>query len=183
MPSSKRRRRDEEDEIPLSAVPRDDEDDEEEDDDEQEVDAEEGIRHARSAARARPRQEYDDEPDAGSDQMIPDRVMLLKLPPPWSHLRVWAWLDYPEEIAKLFSPKDADETDTDAGERIMEGMRSVITRHDGWRDRDGALPQPSSRKFWSRVSTPLARAITNSFFALMRSNPTPAASRKRKPRS
>jgi hypothetical protein len=62
-------------------------------------------------------------------------------------------------------------------------MRTVITKHDGWEDADGVLPQPKSRKFWSRVSTPLARAITNSFFALMRSNPTPQASRKRKARS
>jgi hypothetical protein len=178
MPPRQRRRRDEDD-ISLSVLPPDEDEDDEEDDEEQEVDAEEGIRHARGA---RPVARYAGEEDAGSDQVIPDRVLPLKLPPPWSHLRIWAWLDYPEETARLFSPKAPDESDEEAGERIMEGMRIVITRHDGWRDRDGVLPQPSSRKFWSRVSTPLARAITNGFFALMRANPTQAASRKRKPR-
>jgi hypothetical protein len=176
MPVSKRRRRDEDD-IPLSVLPPDEDEDDEEDDEEQEVDAEEGIRHARGA---RPVAKYADEEDAGSDQVIPDRVLPLKLPPPWSHLRIWAWLDYPEEIAKLFGPKAPDETDEEAGERIMEGMRAVITRHDGWVMRGAKLPQPSSRKFWSMVSTPLARAITTSFFSLMRSNPTPAGSRKQK---
>jgi hypothetical protein len=98
---------------------------------------------------------YGDEEDAGSDQIIPDRVLPLKLPPPWSHLRIWAWLDYPEEVAKLFSPKDADETDEDAGERIMEGMRTVITRHDGWatataccRSRAAGSSGRGSRRRW-----------------------------------
>ena len=149
-----------------------------------EIDPDEGMRHARQTNRTRaPRQYADDGEDADSDQVIPDRVVRLTLPKPWAHLRIWAWLDYPEEVARLFSPKRADETDEEAGERVMEGMRTVITRHDSWRDREGLLPQPTSRAFWARISTPLARAITDSFFSAMRRNPTPPASRSRKPRS
>lgn len=149
-------------------------------DDDQEVDVAEGVRHVQAVRTRAPRQFADDGEDADSDQVIPDRVVRLVLPKPWAHLRIWAWLDYPEDVARLFRPKGPDETDEDAGERMMEGFRTVITRHDSWRDRDGLLPQPTSKRFWERVSTPLGRAITEAFFSAMRRNPTERASRKGK---
>lgn len=178
-PTHRKRRRDDDEDAPLSITAPDVEDDDEDDEDGPEVDVDEGVRHARDY-RGRRSAEDDDDEDAGDDQTIPDRVVRLPLPKPWNQLRIWAWLDYPEEVAVLFGPKRADETDDDAGERIMDGLRTVITRHDGWRDRDGKLPQPSSRTFWRRVSTPLSRAIMEAFFAMIRRNPTPRASQKRK---
>ncbi len=178
------RRRAADDDMPIGVVAADESDEEDEEEDAQYLDDDEGLAHARLSLRPRPvRTRDDDEEDAATDQVIPDRVVRLQLPAPWRHLRIWAWLDYPEEVAKLFGPKAADESEDEAGERIMEGMRAVITRHDGWRDRDGLLPQPGNRKFWARLSTPLARAVTSAFFSVMRRNPTQQASRKRKPRS
>jgi hypothetical protein len=183
---SRRTRRpdDDEDEVGLAVLPPDDpEDGDDEEDDEPEVDVAEGVRHARSYARARSAPSVDD--DGGDDQTIPDRVVLLRLPKPWERLKLWVWLDYPEDVATLLKPRDTDagETVEDAGERMMEFFRTTVVKHGGWRDRDGLLPQPRSRAFWARISTPLSRAIFQEFMAVIRRNPTPAASKKPKRRT
>ncbi len=175
----RRRRQDDDDEgdAELSVVPPRYDDGDEGDGPEYSV--EEGERHARSYRGRRPADDVDERDEEDDDQIIPDRVVRLPLPKPWNKLRIYAWLDYPEETAVLFGPKRDDETADDAGERIIEGLRQVITRHDGWRDRDGKMPQPSTRAFWRRISTPLSRAIMEAFFAAIRRNPTPAASPKK----
>lgn len=173
-----RRRRADDDDTDLPPDPRDDDEDAERPD----YDIDEGVRHARQRARLQPVDDADDD-EADDDQTIPDRVVKLPLPKPWNRLRIYAWLDFPEEVAVLFGPKRDDETADDAGERIIDGLRQCITRHDGWRDRDGKLPQPDSRAFWRRISTPLSKAIMEAFFAAIRRNPTAGASTSKRPRS
>lgn len=173
----RRRRRPDDDDAPLAVVPPDVDDlDDDDEDDGPEVDADEGMRHARRYSRAV--NDLDGDEESG-DQLIPDRVVKLALPKPWTHLKLWVWLDYPEEVARLFGPKQDDESDDEAGERIIEGLRSVVVKHGGWSDRQGRLPQPSTRAFWNRVSTPLSKAIISKLFEAIRRNPTPAASEKR----
>lgn len=177
IPARKRRPIDDDDE-PLSVEAPDVEDEEDEEEEGGDIDVEEGVRHAQRYSRMSPSRAVDDDQD--DDQTIPDRVIRLTLPKPWSHLKLWVWLDYPEEVARLFGPKQAEESDDEAGERIIEGLRAVVVKHGGWRDRHGRLPQPGSREFWTRVSTPLSKAIISKLFEMIRRNPTPAASTKPK---
>lgn len=183
MAAPKRRRPDDDDEddedlrvIPLND---DDDDDEQEDDEEEEEETEEAAQYVVRRPAGRASESVDD------DQTVPDRIVKLSLPPPWKALRIYAWLDYPEDIAAHFGPKRDDETNEDAGERIIEGMRKVIVKHDGWKNSQGHVyPQPNRRAFWTEISTPLARAITNAFFAAMRRNPTqPGSPKKTRKRS
>lgn len=167
-----RHRRNDDDEAPLSMVPPDP------DEDSDEGDGDEGLRHARRYAQYAD----GDDDEEGADQIIPDRVVRLQLGKPWAHLKIYAWLDYPEEVAQLFGPKADEETPDEAGERVIRGLRTVIVKHAGWRDRAGKLPQPASRAFWERISTPLSKEIIAKLFEAIKRNPTPPASKNRKPR-
>lgn len=179
MALSKRRRPADDEDEDVTLFPVVDDEDEEDEDDDQEDDEDEAAAEAPQYVVRRPVKTREGA-DADDDQIVPDRIVRLALPAPWKNLRIYAWLDYPEDIAAHFGPKRDDETNDDAGERIIEGMRKVIVKHDGWRDSRGhAYPQPSKRAFWTEISTPLARAITNAFFAAMRRNPTQGGSPKK----
>lgn len=177
MPNPKRRRPDDDEELRVIPITDDDDEDDDDDDDDESEDDEGGDEAAQYVVR---RSNSRDDGGSDDDQIVPDRIVKLILPAPWKNLRIYAWLDYPEDIAAHFGPKRDDETQEDAGERIIEGMRKVIVKHDGWKNSRGQVyPQPNKRAFWTEISTPLARAITNAFFAAMRRNPTQQGSPKK----
>lgn len=167
---ARRRKEDDEDIVVPTLVDDDDDDDGEiDDDDTPEVHY---IQRRPSAG------ERDDETD---DQQIPDRVLRIPLPQPWTHLRIYGWFDYPKDIADRMVAAEG-ETGEEAGQRVMDVLRDVIVQHDGWkdpRDRKTVLPQPSSRKFWDRIPNPLAAAIVRSYFSLVKRNPTPQVSKRK----
>ena len=112
-------------------------------------------------------------PIAGPDvrgKRIMNRTPWLDLPDPFDNLRIRVWLDYPRDVAELWTTQEG-ETAEEASERMLEACRSTFLEHDGWEDgREGEtnpetgkaygpLPQPTEAEFWARIPTPLAKAL------------------------
>jgi hypothetical protein len=120
---------------------------------------------------------------------IVNRVPWLDLPAPFDNLRIRAWLDYPQEVAELWTAPEtkpdgtAGETREEQNTRILEACKNVFLEHDGWEDEDGLLPGPETDEFWQRISTQLGKAIVTRFFEELTGNPTFRASRRTKPAS
>lgn len=111
---------------------------------------------------------------------IANRTPWLDLPEPFDNLKIRVWLDYPQDVAFLWTPVE-NETKDAATKRVMEACKSVFLAHDGWEDEDGEImPQPDTDEFWQRISTPLGAALVTRFFSEINGNPTSGASRKRK---
>jgi hypothetical protein len=117
---------------------------------------------------------------------IANRTPWLSLPAPFDNLEIQAWLDYPKDVADLWTPKDG-ETVQERSKRVMSACQSVFLAHRGadggpWEDEDGVLPGPEIEEFWNRISTPLGSAIVTAFFAEISGNPTSRVSRRHKKR-
>src|SRR4051794_2533736 len=107
-----RRRNSDDDDLPVPINGNDDDDDDETVElDEPEV---RYVRPRRVSAAERG--------DDNDEQVIPDRVLRIPLPPPWAHLRIYGWFDYPKEVADRMSPVEG-ETAEEASERVMEVLR------------------------------------------------------------
>ena len=101
---------------------------------------------------------------------IMNRTPWLDLPDPFDNLRIRVWLDYPRDVAELWTSQEG-ETAEEASERMLDACRSTFLEHDGWEDgredemnpetgeEYGALPQPTTTEFWARIPTPLAKAL------------------------
>lgn len=135
--------------------------------------------------------------------MIADRTPWLDLPAPWDNLEIRAWLDYPKDVADLWT-KPENESPEDANDRVMMACQQIFLDHraaclpgvdanghehasdpqlcrqihEPWQDAQGALPPPQDRDFWERISTPLGAAIVTRFFEEMQGNPTHRSSRR-----
>jgi hypothetical protein len=110
---------------------------------------------------------------------IANRTPWLDLPEPFDNLQIRAWLDYPQEIAELWTAPD-NETKEAASARILEACKNVFLEHDGWEDEDGLLPGPDTDEFWQRISTPLGRAVVERFFAELQGNESRASRRTKR---
>lgn len=123
--------------------------------------------------------------------MISNRTPWIELPDPFDNLSVRVWLDYPHEIAMLWTtpaPK-ADgapsETPEEGAIRVREACKAVFLDHRGvdggpWEDEDGTLPSPDTDEFWERVPNALVRAMIACFFEEMNESPLSRRSRKKK---
>lgn len=128
--------------------------------------------------------------DAGAGDVrgkrIANRTPWLDLPEPFDNLQIRAWLDYPQEIAEMWTapgPKldgTPGETPEEASVRILEACKNVFLEHDGWEDDDGPLPGPDTDEFWQRISTPLGRAVVERFFEELQSFQSRASRRAKR---
>lgn len=119
---------------------------------------------------------------------IANRTVWLDLAEPFDNLQIKAWLDYPREVAVLWTPIDG-ETTAERGRRTILASRETFLEHRGrdngepWEDEDGVLPPPTEQEFWERIPTPLGGAIITAFYEELSGNRRSRVSRKKmKPR-
>lgn len=138
------------------------------------------------------------QPD-GRGGIIATRTPWLDLATPFDNLEIRAWLDYPKNIADLWTPAE-NETSEEQSARLMLACQNTFLGHREacqhqadsqtcreyhapWTDGDGTLPETSDSEFWERIPTSLYRAIISRFSEEMAENPTNRASRRWKKRN
>jgi hypothetical protein len=115
---------------------------------------------------------------------IANRVVWIQLPEPYDNLEFQAWLDYPREVAMLWTPVE-NETARERGARTILAARETFLHHRGisdqepWQDEDGELPSPTTQEFWNRIPTALGGAMLTAFFEEMAGNRASRRSQKR----